>query len=266
MLEQFHQLLTHLQILKNHLMEEMADYPAWVGESDSFRKDKATAIVALTCFTYESPVPQNTFACPGAIAGNTHTLHLVNEVNHLKDSFKLAVNRYLSTYAKKDTSKIRHLLSKAGYPGIKLKQVYRHIHYVDFHPRRISFTQVKHNSNRKIDKLAAKEKLNKVGQGINIEVQLQQLAKLQSNTLIMHREVLAVWAANISTFKAESERSKTLKIITALPIIYRHDEIKDLPRVHYAKPYQKLKSGPRVDKKIEEHPFLPSIHTYLYKK
>lgn len=55
------------------------------------------------------------------------------------------------------------------------------------------------------------------------------------------------------------------KMKTPLPLFYLHNSDLASPKVIFSKKYKKRKTTSRLDKKIEEVPFLKSIKAYQYK-
>lgn len=107
---------------------------------------------------------------------------------------------------------MREVLAQAGYGGIKLVQVYRHIPYFDFHPRRISCTKPI-NSNRGLVSRSKSEKLRIAGQGEHIDIQLAKLSLLRPNEkLTIYRNLGFYWSLNIGTFKNTLGRSDNYRI------------------------------------------------------
>ena len=149
-------ILKALAKLAQHIRHELTNYPVWVNDEGVLIHDREKVISAFSHFLPGGASPQQTYACPGAVAANTATFELIVQLNKLKDAFKQKVNNSLEHQEHKDTSIVRTALANAGYSGIKLKQVYRHIRCVDFHPRRISFTKTRHNSHRVINKVDRK--------------------------------------------------------------------------------------------------------------
>jgi hypothetical protein len=266
-IEHYQIILSTLEKLASHIKQDLNTYPSWIKEEDKIISDFDKLINAFCYFLPGGPTPQHTFACPGAFAGNEQTILLVDTVNQAKQQFREVANSYLANQKITDTLVVRQLLARAGYPGIKLRQVYRHIRYINFHPRRISFTRVRHNSHRIIDKQEALERVTKAGQGLHISVQQDQLRALDHDAfLVIHRDVQPIWACNISTFKNDDGKSSFLKILTSIPLLYLHDSTQPLPMIAFSKPITRHQLGPRCDKKIEEQVFLPSISAYRYKK
>lgn len=249
--------------LKRHLLD-LNPSQVWINQKQSavFEKELHRFISAmLDYYPLDYSTAKQTSAYQGALGGSIFTLELASELNDTKDEFRLICNEFLKEQNQKKTKMIHTILEKAGFASIKLKQVYRHIPLIDYHPRLISYCQLKHNSKIKISKNKAREKLLKVGKGDNIDIQLDWLAKTDSK-LVIHRETSEIWAANISSFKNENNRVITKKITTSLPIIYLMNDKLPLPDVRFSE--QRTRNS-RIDKIIEENPFLKSIHAYKYK-
>lgn len=160
-IEQFKNLLQEIDKLTLHIQKDLTTAPIWVNDPkqpDQFVPDYNLFIKALVDF-YPGGLetPQHTKSFQGAIGGTLKTLALIKHVNDSKDKLKSVINEYLKEIKQRDTPIIHTILKNAGFPRLKLKQVYRHIPYIDYHPRRITFTQVKHNSH----KIVTKEELAK---------------------------------------------------------------------------------------------------------
>tara|TARA_B100000678_G_C18226340_1_gene509004 strand:- start:2937 stop:3758 length:822 start_codon:yes stop_codon:yes gene_type:complete len=247
-----------------HMDSKLSHLPAWFGEK-SVNDDKAPLKQAFSEWSYDSEVGHSTLSCPGALAGTVETLQLVVDINAAKDDFKTFATKYLKDHQLTNTKLIRQLLKQAGFPGIRLRQVYRHIRTLSFHPKRISFTQTHHNTYRIISKEEALLRLQKVGSGPNIDWQKAKLASISDEKLVIRHDIKPLWAVNASTFKFDTGRSQYLKLLTRLPVVYLHDETQPLSLVGFSRPYQRHQKKPRSDKRIESTPFLPSIFAYRYK-
>ena len=263
----YQSVLNALDLLSIHLKQDLADIRFWVVEQESSTSAQDKTIEALSLLTPAASSPQQTYACPGAIGGNQKTIHLVHEVNAAKDQFKTLAKQYLAQLENKDTQLIRQILKHAGFSAVKLRQVYRHIRWIDYHPRRISFTKVKHNSHQIITPLEAQKRLHKKGQGPHIAFQQSKLKTILSHELlVIHRDVQPIWAANLSTFKNEVGQSQHQKLVTSIPLVYRYDDTLPLPQIGLSTPHPNKKSTVRADKQIEDHPFISSLSGYRYKK
>jgi hypothetical protein len=260
-----------LNTLCLHIHDALRSYPVWADRGDRMLvSERDMVIYALKHLKPTAGLsPQETFACMGAVGCTLTTLALIDKVNAAKDNFRQTVDDYLKQFssAKRDTAIIREILARHVYSGIKLKQVYRHIKYLDHHPRRISFTQVEHSANKTITRQMAEKLLQEAGEGRHIEVQLEKVSLLgQHDKLIIRRDIHNCWLVNVATFKNQEGRSSFTKIWTSLPLFYLHDERLPYPQVGFSKTYNKHKEGPRIDKRLEDKPFLSSISAYRYKR
>lgn len=262
----FEELLNLISQLNLHIQTDLKELPLWVDNgADGFVSNRSKVMLALGNFSPTPGLsPQETFKCPGAVASTLTTLDLIAEVNAAKNIFKALV-RLCHQEMKQDVSKfVRDTLAHAGYPSIKLKQVFRHIAFITYHPRRISWTKGKHTTSKLLSKKASEEMLIKAGKGEHIEIQRVKLNNLDHKAkLVQYRCIKPIWVVNIASFK-ENKRSKYEDIRTALPLFYLHDQQLTGPMVGFGKlRVQNRKT--RSDKKIESVPFLPSISVYQYK-
>jgi len=252
-----------------HIHDDLRAYPVWVDNgANELISDRDKIIYALKHLQFSAVLkPQQTFACVGAVGATPDTFQCIAQVNQAKDAFKHAVKAYLAFMGHHDTAYIRQLLSEGGYPRMALKQVYRHIKLLPFHPRRISFTQAEHSSNRAITRQQAESLLLAAGQGVHIDIQLAKASLLAKNEkLVIRREIHDCWTANVATFKNEQGRCAFDKIITSLPLFYLHDSHAKLPMVVFSKTHKKRKRVARADKKSESTVFISSLSAYRYKK
>lgn len=237
--------------------------PLYVTQDEELTASRPRLIEALTCLSPLQEAPQETFSCPGVVAGNYHTGILIQELNQSKTQFKKVVKEYLLTQNSKDTALVRALLRAHGEPVIKLKHVYRTLKWVAYHPRRIALGQAISSTHRIISLAEAELLLTRVGRGKHISYQLDQLKTLAPHSsLVIARQVPAHWIANVATVKNEQGISLTTKIKSSLPVFYLHNVHLTPPAVVWARKH--TKQALRMDKKIEETPFLPSISAYKY--
>lgn len=267
----FEAVRANLQALGEHIKTELSYFPIWVDNgAGELVHEHERAIEALKSFkVIEGLLPQETVACIGALGCKVETLPFIDNVNKAKDKLRSIVDLYLEHYQadrSRDTKVIRDLLAAQGYPLIKLKQVYRHIRYLPFHPRRISFNLATHSSHKVITRKQAEGMLLKVGQGENIEVQLNLLNMLDSKEkLVVCRDIAQCWTVNVATFKGQDGRSKTELYRTSIPLFYVHNHAFEPTKVGFSKKSNRYKQAPRTDKQIEDSPFLSSISAYRYK-
>lgn len=263
----FTSLLQALDAFKTHIRSDLSELPLWVDNgANNFVKNRAKVIFAIENFSPTHGLsPQETFKCPGVVASTPQTLVLIESVNQAKNAFKELVRAYQQSTQQDSTKFVRDTLAHIGHPGIKLKQVFRHIIYINYHPRRIAWTKGKHTASKYLSKQDSEKLLSKAGRGLHIEIQKVKLNSLSHQTkLIKHRLIKPCWVVNIGSFK-ENNCSAYEDIRTALPLFYLHKQQLPNPVVCFGKPRaQKRKT--RMDKQIESIPFLPSISVYCKKK
>ena len=263
----FKALLQTLETCNKHIQTQLSELPLWVDNgAEVFVRNRDKVISALANFSPTPGLsPQETFKCPGVVAGTAQTLALIDKVNQAKTMFKELVRVCQQSTQQDMTKFVRDSLARAGYPAVKLKQVFRHIIYIDYHPRRIAWTKGKHTTSKQLSKQASEKLLDKAGQGLHIEIQKVKLSGLPHQTkLIKHRAIKAGWVVNIGAFK-ENNCSAYEDLRTALPLFYLHDQQLPNPVVCFAKPRVQNRKT-RIDKQIETVAFLPSISVYRYKK
>lgn len=261
----YEQVTSALDTLCLHLQQDLANLPVWVAEGQTFHTNRKLLLHALKHVgPTPSLTPQETYACPGAVACIPETIELIQTLNIAKDAFKAAIATIKNNTTQDLSKTIRCVLAQAGYTAIKLKQVYRHIPYIAYHPRRIAWSKGKHGLNKTISLNEAERLLLKAGQGKHIDVQLAKLATLDDKTrLVIHRDIKPCWVVNIATFK-EGTQSRFEDIKTSLPLFYLHDAECAPPVVGFSTPNERTVVV-RTDKTLEEKPFLPSIHAFRYK-
>jgi len=222
----FELVLSTLNRLCMHIQNDLAGYPALLADKQGvFVDDKNMIASALKNFEpVMSLTPQETQGYPGAVGCTPTTFKLINAVNQAKDTFKVIAQLHDNICKANPTKPIRKALASAGYGGIKLKQVYRHIAYISYHPRRIAWSKARNGTNVIITKAQAEERLLKAGQGEHIDVQIARLNLLDAaEKLVIHREIKPYWMVNVSTFRNEQGASTNTKMRTSLPLFYLYD-------------------------------------------
>ncbi|EDP45851.1 DNA replication terminus site-binding protein [Rickettsiella grylli] len=264
----FVDLLQAIDSCQFHIRTKLIKYPLWVDNGHGeFINNRDKVIFALGNFGPTPELsPQETFKCPGVVAATEETLMLINQVNQSKQAFKQLLKACHQALGQDVTKFVRTTLAHAGYPGVKLKQVFRHIMFINYHPRRIAWTKGKHTTSKHLSKKASEKLLDKAGKGLHIDIQKAKLSHLPQQTkLIKHRAIKPGWVVNIGAFKKEDNCSVYEDIRTALPFFYLHDQQLPNPIVCFSKSASETRKM-RVDKRIESVAFLPSISVYRYKK
>ena len=248
-----------------HIYDELC-LPLWIDNgSGALVEDRDRIIYALKHMVYDPHLTaQETFGCPGAIASTIETISLIQAVNKAKDAFKSVIHGIRQEFGSTSSKLIRDVLAQDGHGVVKLKEVYRHLHYIPFHPRRIGWTKARNGANVVISYQEALQRLLKGGEGHHVNVQLAKLSLLnKSDKLVIHRDIRPYWVANVAHFKTSLGTSYE-KIRTSLPLFYIHDSNLPMPNVSLS--HGKLRTTVRSDKLIEKEPFLSMISAYRYIK
>ncbi len=267
--EAFEKVVVNLEVLTHHVNVDLKELPVWSQniDKDGFGCNRTSLISAISKLNYDfSHSPQETVSFAGAIASTQATKEIIEQINNAKDLFKAALSQYRESPLYDERTKSgKALLAKAGYKGVSIKQVCRHIHFVDFHPRRIAWAEAKYYSNKTISQSDAYNLLMNAGKGEHIDVQLDRLKKDLSSAnekLVIQIAIKPSLLVNFSTFKDKSGRSQTFRLKTSLPVFFKYDANLKLPIVVFSKTFERKQ---RCDKKLEDNVFLPSIHAYRYK-
>lgn len=258
-----------LDTLCLHVHDDLKKLPVWIDNGKGqFVNDRNKLIYVLKHISPKAELsPQETYSCPGVVGATPQTFKLINKVNLAKDDFKAVVLKYNDIFKANPTKPARQILSAAGYGSVKLVQVYRHIPFIDFHPRRIAWSISKDTCNRRVSITQAKEMLLRAGQGEHIEIQLAKLSLLKpKDKLVIYRPIGKYWGINIATFRDKHNHSTNYRIRKeSLPLFYLHNDKLPMPEVCFSKKADRNNTGIRIDKKIEDVPFLKSIKAYRYK-
>lgn len=265
-IDAFEGLLSKLDKLCLHIQDDLKNYPAVISnDQEGFMLNHNRVIYALKHFEPNLDLsPQSTESFPGAVGCVKKTILLIDAVNKAKDALKRSAETYRTVFKANPTRPIREILMKNGFGPLNLKQVYRHIHYVDYHPIRIAWTKVKAYTNVIISPEQAREALFKVGQGKHINIQLNKLSQLSPDTkLVRRRSIKPCSAVNVSSIDEAGEK-RYQKITTSLPIFYLLDKKQALPDICFSVKASRGEGSVRSDKKVENEPFLKSISVYRY--
>jgi hypothetical protein len=266
LLQAFIAYMTVLEELCIHINTELASYSLQISDGEGFIENRNKVIFSLKNYATSSNIaPQETWACPGAVGSNLKTLTLIDTVNQAKDTFKKAAEACKEVHSSSPTKRIRDFLAKQGYGHIKLKQVYRHIRYVRHSPRRIAWSQGKAYSHLRMTVHEAYNSISKVGQGDNIDVQIDKLNQLAlSEKLVKRRAMKPYWIVNIASYPNNEGKVSNQKIATSLPLFYLYSHL-HVPEVCFGKKAKRSENIKRSDQQVENLPFLKSISVYRYK-
>jgi|GEM_PF-916626 len=270
----FKEIIESLNKLCLHVLDDLQALPLWVLDGEkSWFQDRDKLCYILKHMEHRPEIsPQETYVCPAIVAATEETFTYIEAVNTAKLAFKGAVAAYLKFLNTPKTKVVRKLLDQAGYGAVKLKQVYRTIPYIDFHPKKVTWAKSRKGSYVKISSSEAKELLLKKGQEEAIDIQLNKLSLLSPKEyLVVFHPIKPCWGVNITKF-AEGTQPVTFKRFReiGMPLFYLHGEDLEAPEVQikYGSPPTAVETGVekhRSDKVLEDKPFLHSIHAYRYK-
>lgn len=226
--------------------------------------------------------PRGILLGPGIIAANPNTIATVERLNTAKLNFKQAMlglkhakislssnilTEQLESFLKSRPEKVSSTLNRLGLARLHLKQCYRQIPILDAKPSKVSWTWANTKAITKISKSEAIEKLKRqrANQEI-INLQLQKLARISDNEMLAIVQELAPHLRSNIVF-THNTTTKRIMLKGAMPIFYPYDNDNNLPKF---KPPGDKKQGNgrnlRKDVKLEDKPFLPSIHAFRYKE
>lgn len=255
----FEKFFQSLNKLVEHI--ETLNLPFVIQKGDRFVRDKHLLFYALKHMSSEQDLSTiQTYARPGAVAGNLKTLALVEKLNQSKDTFKAVVQDYNKRHRLVHSDQVREILLKAGYGVIRLNEVYRHFLAINFHPQYISWCKGKRYSSKHITAEEARQKLLNLGESKGITLQLNKLNHLRKKEqFVIRRESPPCWFANVKIPGLKGKGSIEC-YRSSLPIFYLQDNYLPEPAVVFSQPKSQVTE--RRDKLTLGKPFLPSIHAY----
>ena len=280
LIEHYKQLQACLQNLKIALDADN-ELPAWVQSGTipgmPLLTDRARAYAIISALEYhDEQAPKEILICPGIIAASDHTLTMIEALNDAKDQFKQTMLMLKQAKIKLNTAEFKHAfeetlskrtapttqaLKRTGLQRLHLKQCYRRIPILPEAPKKVSWTWAHTRAIRKINKISARQLLEKKGQDPGI---LQQLNKLE---YLSHDEPIAIIQELAPHLRANIvfHNQERMMIKGPVPIFFPGNAA----QMPYFKPppEKKLKDknrGVRTDLQIDPESFLPAIHAHRY--
>lgn len=202
----------------------------------------------------------HTAAYHGVVGGTALLVQQVQAFNAAKAAFAAALRAYKDAHQLQRTVRVHQVLQEAGFAPVHLNVVTREVHLLDFVPRWVHYSRVRHNARQKITKAQARARLEMLTPGPEIDTQIDRL-RFADNNLVIHREMDA-WVVNAVGFAEGGQPAPRVRRFTSLPLVYLHEEGQPHPEVAYSVPRKARK--PRADKRTEEDVFLSSVHAYRY--
>jgi hypothetical protein len=277
------ELFSHFERLRNAIFTfsrsiEQQNQSYWLADWNITSKVTSIEECLLDLWYHEDQDGRETRIYPGLIGLSREQITFANEINLLKDQFRLLVqnikehdNNNWREIQGKLALRYRVLndsLAREGLNRLHLKQVFRHIPLVLTRPEKVGFSW--YTSGRSIKKISKKEsydllcKLNT--ESAHIRIQIERLSSIQdSEPLARVQKQAPVLRANI----VNSDKSRR-SLNVSLPLMYPNEGRNQLPdfNVPIKTPPNERQRLVRSDNKIEDEAFLPSIrvHRYTQKK
>ena len=273
------ELFRHFERLRNAIFTfsrsiEQQNQSYWLADWNISGKVTSIEECLLDLWYHEDQDGRETRIYPGLIGLSREQITFANEINILKDQFRLLVqtlkeqdNRNWREIQGKLAQRYRILndsLAREGLNRLHLKQVFRHIPLVLTRPEKVGFSwYTSGRSIKKITKAEAYDLLCKLNtESAHIKIQLERLSSVQdSEPLARVQKQAPVLRANI----VNSDKSRR-SLNVSLPLLYPNEGRLQLPDFNVP-----LKTPPierqrlvRSDNKIEDDAFLPSIRVHRY--
>ncbi len=259
---------------------------AWVHEdseshfalSNLSAREQAIALFKQIQY-HDKQAPREIIVLPGFIGASVATLTRVDEVNKVKDAFKQAVlalksakinvqdphfteqfDELLNTRA----TPLTQTMQKMGLARLHLKQCYRKIPVLQQAPAKISWTWAHTKAIKKISAIKAQEMLQKKGDDIGIQIQLQKLHALPAHEqLAIVQELAPHLRANIVL---NNDLATRVMIKGPVPIFFPCDIQTPYPafKIPQKKSLRDQNRSIRNDVRLDPTPFLPAIRAHRY--
>lgn len=216
----------------------------------------------------------------GLIGASAKTLEQAQTLNLAKKQFKLAIQ---TLKAQKLTltddwlkeafiglfETLRHeftatALQGAGLSRLHLKQCYRQIPILSAMPIKVSWSWANTRSIKKISKTDAIALLNKKGNDLGIQQQIEKVQTLAANEQIAIVQALAPHLRTNIVLPGPGESVERMMMKGSLPLLYPAQPGEKLPIVVPPKPVKTGERQTRADLKIDPEVFLPAIRGHKY--
>ncbi|HIF0232811.1 TPA: hypothetical protein ACXYK5_002739 [Legionella pneumophila] len=197
----------------------------------------------------------------GVVGGTERLIRQLRDLNAAKAVFREAIRAYKVAHQLQRTVRVHQVLQEAGFAPLHLNAVTRELQFLDFTPRWVHYSRVRHSARQKITKAQAHARLAALTPGPAVATQIDQL-RFADRDLVIHRD-LAVWVVNAVGFAEGGHPAPRVRRFTSLPLVYLHEAGYPNPEVGYSVPRKARK--PRADKRTEDDVFLSSLHAYRYK-
>lgn len=235
-----------------------ADKPLIFGDLGA--REKAMALLTQNEYL-DSQAPREILVLPGFIGASAETLHLLKELNEVKDRFKKSV---LALKVAHKPSQFTQAMHAMGFARLHLKQCYRKVPILKLAPLKMSWTWAHTKSIKRISIEKAQEMLLKKGEDSGILLQIQKLSALPSHEkLAIVQELAPHLRANIVL---NDENRTRLMIKGPVPIFFPCDSQTPSPafKVPQKKSLRDQNRTIRKDVRLDPIPYLPAIRAHRY--
>lgn len=284
-----HTLEARMGALDDALRAE-GDWFAWVLGCEERAPARAMARQVIRMLEFEKDqAPNTTVTAPGLLAISEETRELVQEVNAAKDVLRQAVKQMegitvteeVPTRVQKPDGEeewrpvvrtvplsIYHVRVTMKRPHFHFLQAWRRVPLLDLYPvppARVGFSWTHTAKVYRITVAEARTRLERLGTDPNIRRQIYLLDQMPpEEPLALVKALPEHVRANVA-WRLPGQKSPARKPYRAsLPLLYVAD--KDAPPPIIARPrrYEFDYRPRRLDAKIEERPYLESIHVHRY--
>jgi hypothetical protein len=284
-LNSFKYLNIELNVLLHRINHEDAALPAWLEPLPypSLKNDNARV---ATCRLYsqltylDDQEGREILLGVGLIGASPETLKQAEKLNLAKKQFQLAIKELK---AQKLTltddwlreaflglfESLRHeftatALEAAGLSRLHLKQCYRQIPILEVYPTKVSWTWANTRSIKKISKNDAVALLNKKGNDLGIQKQIEKVQGLSAEECIAIVQELAPHLRTNIIYPTRGDEVDRIMMKGSLPLLYPAQLGEALPIVIPPKPRSTSGRQTRSDLKIDPEVYLPAIRGHRY--
>lgn len=216
----------------------------------------------------------------GLIGASPDTLAQAEALNLAKKQFKLAIVTLKAQKLKLTDDWLREAfigffennrheftataLRAAGLSRLHLKQCYRQIPVLNKRPTKVSWSWANTRSIKKISKTDAIALLNKKGNDLGIQKQIEKVLALPQGECIAIVQELAPHLRTNIIYPGAGESVERIMMKGSLPLLYPAQLGEDLPMVIPPKQIKISERQVRADLKIDPDVFLPAIRGHRY--
>ncbi len=282
--DSYDQLVHALMELHSSLKQDQsAGYSAWVPLSELEITAGVNPIdqaceLYLALFFFDGQDSHETISRHGLISASPNTLSkalLVNEaktlfkscISRIRESFPQLLKNMPQEFAERHPA-IRQALRGQSLSRLHLKQCYRHIPVFTQRPVRVGFTwSMDNRSITRVSTSEAEQRLLKLGEEKqHVQSQLNKLYSLNANSSRALRKVQLLPPCVKANLVFDDQGEISRKILSCpMPILipgFPHEPLPSYKNLSIEPPKERTRPK-RLDNKLSQEAFLPSINVYL---